>query len=123
MAEKMKLLIVDDEEALRTIMKDELTQRGYEVHDADGGQAALDLMKSTIFDIVVLDVRMQPMDGLEVLRHIRQSNKTTRVIMLTGVDELKIAKDSLALGADDFMTKPFQFQNLIACINRVMKGK
>ena len=117
------ILIVDDEDGLRSIMKDELLNRGYEVSDADGGQVALDLLKDQSFDVIVLDVRMPGIDGLDVLRQIRQTDSTTKVIMLTGVDELKIAKDSLALGADDFMTKPFQFQNLVACIDRVMKGR
>ena len=123
MTQKLKLLIVDDEDGLRSIMKDELTNRGYDVTDAEGGQAALDKLKSESFDVIILDVRMPDIDGLDVLRQLRQTNTTSRVIMLTGVDELKIAKDSLALGADDFMTKPFQFQNLIACIDRVMKGQ
>jgi DNA-binding response OmpR family regulator len=121
MPEKLKLLLVDDEDTLRKIMKDELAVQGYEVRDADSGKAALDILKNNHHDIVILDIRMDGMDGLEVLRHIRKDNLADKVIMLTGVDELKIAKDSLELGANDFMTKPFQFQNLFACIQRVMK--
>jgi DNA-binding response OmpR family regulator len=66
---------------------------------------------------------MEGTDGLEVLKEIRKENLADKVIMLTGVDELKIARDSLALGANDFMSKPFQFQNLFACIDRVMKER
>ncbi|HTK81203.1 MAG TPA: response regulator [Bacteroidota bacterium] len=121
MADKLKLLLVDDEDTLRKIMKDELIVQGYDVIDADSGQAALDALKDGYRDIVILDIRMDGMDGLEVLKHIRKDNLAGKVIMLTGVDELKIARESLDLGANDFMTKPFQFQNLFACIKRVMK--
>ena len=121
MADKLKLLLVDDEDTLRKIMKDELIVQGYDVIDADSGQAALDALKNGYRDVVILDIRMDNMDGLEVLKHIRKDNLAGKVIMLTGVDELKIARESLDLGANDFMTKPFQFQNLFACIKRVMK--
>ena len=118
---KIKLLIVDDEQSLRTIMKDELIEQGYDVNDADNGKTALDILRKNIHDVVILDIRMDGMDGLEVLRQIRKDNLAHKVIMLTGVDELKIARESLELGANDFMTKPFQFQNLFACIERVLK--
>jgi two-component system response regulator (stage 0 sporulation protein F) len=121
MPEKLKLLLVDDEDTLRKIMKDELIVQGYDVSDAESGKSALDILKKTRHDVVILDIRMDGMDGLEVLRHIRKDDLANKVIMLTGVDELKIAKESLDLGANDFMTKPFQFQNLFACIQRVMK--
>ena len=123
MNEKIKLLIVDDEPSLRTIMKDELMQKGFDVKDAESGEDALEILKKDRHQIVILDVRMPEMDGLEVLKRIRANNLADKVIMLTGVDELKIAKNSLALGANDFMTKPFQFRNLFACIERVMKEK
>jgi DNA-binding response OmpR family regulator len=123
MAGKTRLLIVDDEEPLRTIMKDELIQRGFEVGDVGDGAAGLEALAEGTYDVVILDVRMEGMDGLEVLRQIRSREFPTKVIMLTGVDELKIARESLALGADDFMTKPFQLQNLLACIDRVLRGR
>ena len=121
MANKIKLLLVDDEDSLRTIMKDELINQGYDVVDADNGDTALEILKKKHQDVVILDIRMEGIDGLEVLKEIRKEKLADKVIMLTGVDELKIARDSLELGANDFMSKPFQFQNLFACIQRVMK--
>lgn len=121
MAEKIKLLLVDDEETIRTLVKHELESNGFDVDEAEGGEAAIEKLKSSIFDLVVLDIRMPGMDGLEVLKSIRENNLAKKVIMLTGVDELKIARDSLVLGANDFMTKPFDFKNLLSCINRVLK--
>jgi len=121
MANKHKLLLVDDEDPLRTLVKHELESQGFDVDEADSGAAAIEKMGSNKFDLVVLDIRMPEMDGLEVLRNIRENNLAGKVIMLTGVDELKIARDSLQLGANDFMTKPFDFKNLLACIHRVLK--
>ena len=118
---KYKLLVVDDEESLRTILRDELSHRNYIVKDAENGQTALAILKKEKQDIVLLDVRMPEMDGLELLRLIRKDNLARKVVMLTGVDELKIARESLQSGADDFMTKPFQFQSLFACLDRVLK--
>ena len=121
MAGKYKLLVVDDEESLRTILRDELSHRDFIVKDAENGAMALEILRNERHDIVLLDVRMPEMDGLEVLRVIRKNNLAGKVIMLTGVDELKIARESLQSGANDFMTKPFQFQALFACLDRVLK--
>ena len=121
MAGKYKLLVVDDEESLRTILRDELSHRDFIVKDAENGAMALEILRNERQDIVLLDVRMPEMDGLEVLRVIRKNNLAGKVIMLTGVDELKIARESLQSGANDFMTKPFQFQALFACLDRVLK--
>ena len=118
---KPKLLVVDDEESLRTILRDELSHQNYTVRDAENGKAALEILKQEKHDIVLLDVMMPEMDGLELLRIIRKENLARRVVMLTGVDELKIARESLQSGADDFITKPFQFQSLFACLDRVLK--
>jgi DNA-binding response OmpR family regulator len=118
---KYKLLVVDDEESLRTILRDELTYQNYTVRDAENGQAALEILKKEKQDIVLLDVRMPEMDGIELLRIIRKDNLARKVVMLTGVDELKIARECLKAGADDFITKPFQFQSLFACLDRALK--
>jgi DNA-binding response OmpR family regulator len=121
MESKYKLLVVDDEESLRSILRDELTYQNYTVQDAENGLAALEILRREKQDIVLLDVRMPEMDGLELLRIIRKDNLARKVVMLTGVDELKIARESLQSGADDFITKPFQFQSLFACLDRVLK--
>ncbi len=121
MAEKTKILLIDDEDTIRTLLSHELAAHGFEVDDANSGAAGLEKIANARFDLVVLDIRMPEMDGLEVLRNIRAQNVALKVVMLTGVDELKIARDSLTLGANDFMTKPFEFKNLLACIGRVLK--
>jgi len=121
MANKLKLLVVDDEDGLRTLLKSELELHGFDVDEADGGTMAMEAAKETTYDVVILDIRMPDIDGMEVLRRLRADKLARKIIMLTGVDELKIARETLELGADDFLTKPIEFKNLIACINRVVK--
>ncbi len=121
MPKKLKLLLVDDEDSLRLLVRDELENNGFDVVEAENGEKAVELFDGGHFDIVVLDIRMPGMDGLEVLKTIRATNSTAKVIILTGVDELKIARDSLALGANDFLTKPYDFTTLKICIDRVLK--
>ncbi|MBI1808085.1 MAG: response regulator [Ignavibacteria bacterium] len=121
MVDKPKLLLVEDEEALRMLARHELEDRGFEVTEAESGEMAMEKLVNDQFKVVVLDIRLPGIDGLEVLRNIRKDNLAEKVIMLTGVDELKVARDSLSLGANDYLTKPYDFKNLINCIQRVLK--
>jgi DNA-binding response OmpR family regulator len=121
MPDKLKLLLVDDEDSLRLLVRDELESGGFDVTEAESGEKALELLPGATFDLAILDIRMPGIDGLEVLRRIRKENQATKIIMLTGVDELKIARDSLVLGANDFLAKPYDFKTLNACIQRVLK--
>jgi two-component system response regulator ResD len=123
MPSKAKLLVVDDEDTLRLLVRAELEQREFDVDEADSGDMAMEKILADHFDLVILDIRMPGMDGIEVLKKIRENNLATKVIMLTGVDELKIARDSLQYGADDFLTKPYEIRTLLACIDRVLKEK
>lgn len=121
MPDRLKLLLVEDEDALRMLARNELEERGFDVTEAESGEMAMEKLITDRFKLVVLDVRLPGIDGLEVLRNIRKDNLAEKVILLTGVDELKIARDSLEMGADDFLTKPYDFKNLLACIQRVLK--
>jgi len=115
-----KILIVDDEELLRSLLRTELEHLGFETHDVPGGPEALSYLADHEVDIVLLDIKMPEMGGLDVLQRIREDDLARKVIMLTGVGELKIARESLEMGASDFMSKPFEMSSLIACINRVL---
>ncbi len=120
MPDKSKILIVDDEDTLRLLVKNELEERGYYVDEAENGETALIMLHDDTYNLVILDIRMPGIDGLEVLKKIREHNLVEKVIMLTGVDELKIARDSLQFGANDFLTKPYEIKTLHACIDRVL---
>ena len=120
MAKSKRILIVDDEETLRSLVRSELESNGYEVHEVEGGEEALTYLASNEADLVILDIKMPGMGGMDVLQRIREDDLARKVIMLTGVGELKIARECLELGASDFMSKPFEMSNLLSCINRVL---
>ena len=121
MQDTIKTLIVDDEDTLRLLVRTELDQRGFITDEAESGEAALEKLTQEHFNLVILDIRMPGIDGMEVLKNIRENNLADKIIMLTGVDELKVARDSLQFGANDFLTKPYDIKTLLACIDRVMK--
>jgi DNA-binding response OmpR family regulator len=120
MAKAKKILIVDDEDTLRELVRNELEHNGFEVVEAPGGAEALSFLVGNEVDLVILDIKMPGLGGLDVLQRIREDDLARKVIMLTGVGELKIARESLQLGASDFMSKPFDMSNLLSCINRVL---
>jgi two-component system response regulator (stage 0 sporulation protein F) len=120
MTDKKRLLIVDDDESLRVVLADALTRSNFEVATAADGLLAMDQLRKQRFDLVLLDIRMPNMDGMEVLKNIREEDLAEKVIMLTGVAELKFAQESLMSGAHDFMSKPVDLDALQNCINRVL---
>ncbi len=120
MASPVTILYVDDEAALRTLVKNQLVSEGYEVETADDGDTAINLLKNRKFAIILLDVRMPRVNGMEVLKFVRAENLTSRVIMLTAVDDLSVAIESVKLGANDYLTKPYDLNVLLAAIERVI---
>jgi two-component system KDP operon response regulator KdpE len=110
-----RILVVDDEPQIRRVMRSTLTAEGYEVHDAKTGTEALDELRKERYDLVLLDVNMPGMDGIETCKLIRASSEIA-VIMLTvrNAEQDKIA--ALDAGADDYVTKPFSMPELLARI-------
>jgi DNA-binding response OmpR family regulator len=120
MAAPVTILYVDDEDALRTLVKNQLISEGYEVETADDGDTAINLLKTRKFQIVLLDVRMPRVNGIEVLKFIKANVVGSRVIMLTAVDDLSVAIESVKLGANDYLTKPYDLNVLLSAIERVI---
>ncbi len=115
-----KILVVDDEPQIRRIMRTTLTSEGYAVYDARSGEEALDAVREQRFDLILLDVNMPGMGGLETCRSIR-STSDTAIIMLTvrSAEEDKVA--ALDAGADDYVTKPFGMPELLARIRAALR--
>ena len=114
----MRALFVDDEVEFLELMHKRLTRRGMEVITAPDGQSALDVLDEAIqagqtFEIVVMDVRMPGMDGLETLRHMKEKAPKIPVILLTGHACMGVAVQGLDLGAYDYMLKPVAISELI----------
>ncbi len=121
MANKKNLiLVVDDEESLRTVLSSELINEGYEVRTASDGDDAIVEMRNADFDLVLLDIKMPRMNGFEVLKHIKENHARSKVVMLTGFADLKNAIESKKLGADDFVSKPYDLVDLLTTIERVL---
>ncbi len=120
MTDKRKILVVDDEDALRTVLSSELVSEGYEVAAAGDGDEAINELQKKAFDLVLLDIKMPRMNGFEVLKFIKDKHPTTKVIMLTGFADLKNAIESKKLGAEDFVSKPYDLVDLLTTIERVL---
>ncbi|MBI3578916.1 MAG: response regulator [Ignavibacteriales bacterium] len=122
MAEKNRILVVDDEDALRTVLSSELEGEGYKVNTAGDGAEAITILKSQAFDLILLDIKMPNVDGFEVLKFVKDNHPTTKVIMLTGFADLKNAIESKKLGAEDFVSKPYDLVDLLTTVERVLSG-
>jgi DNA-binding NtrC family response regulator len=120
MAKKSSILVVDDEDALRTVLSGELASEGYDVRTAADGDEAVTEMGKATFDLVLLDIKMPRMNGFEVLKFIKEKHPKTKVVMLTGFADLKNAIESKKLGADDFVSKPYDLVDLLTTIERVL---
>lgn len=120
MADKSRILVVDDEEALRTVLSSELAGVGYDIESAADGDEAISLVQAKKFDLVLLDIKMPKVDGFEVLKFIKKSYPSVRVIMLTGFADLKNAIESKKHGAEDFVSKPYDLVDLLTTIERVL---
>lgn len=120
MADKRTILVVDDEDALRTVLSSELTSEGYDVRSAADGDEAIEVLKRETVDLILLDIKMPRMNGFEVLRHVKKTRPRTKVVMLTAFADLKNAIESKKLGAEDFVSKPYDLVDLLTTIDRVL---
>ena len=115
-----RLLYADDEEPLRELVKSHLSLEGFDVETASDGKEAVEMLEKGRFDLVLLDLRMPKMDGFAVLQYLNKRPSPPPVIMLTGVDDVAIASQCVKLGASDYLTKPYNFHELIDSVERVL---
>ncbi|HBN26180.1 MAG TPA: response regulator [Desulfobacteraceae bacterium] len=124
MVGKIRVLMVDDEEQFRATTSKILSRKGYETTMAESGEEALKILKKSKHDVVVLDIKMPGMDGREALMEIKKISPDTKVIMLTGHGGKDSAKETLVLGAYDYLNKPCDINLLSLKINDAyMSGK
>ena len=107
-----KILVVDDEDNVVEVLSEYFSNQGYTVTTASGGEQALRTLPEFRPSVVLLDVRMPGLDGLEVLRRIRAMDKSVSVIMVTANEDVELARETLNLGAFDYVAKPFDFDYL-----------
>jgi len=121
LAPTVRVLVVDDEVVVRSGISRVLERQGMEVHLAAGGEQALEIMAEQPFGVVLLDVKMPGMDGIEVLRHIRSDYPGTPVIMITGYPSIETAIEALKQGAVDYLVKPFRVDELEKLLLKAME--
>ena len=117
-----EILIIEDEEKIARFVELELQFEGYRVQKAFDGRSGLDLIKARSFDLVLLDIMLPGLNGIEVLRRIRQFSAVP-VILLTARDEVTDKVAGLDTGADDYVTKPFAIEELLARIRVALRNK
>ncbi|MCT2535459.1 response regulator transcription factor [Aquibacillus koreensis] len=121
-----RILIVEDEPKLSRVLQLELSYENYDTEIAGDGKTALRLMEEQDWDLVLLDIMIPALSGMEVLRRIRKTDEDTPIILLTARDEIHDKVSGLDLGANDYITKPFQIEELLARIRvhlRKSQGK
>lgn len=117
----MRLLLVEDEEDLRNITARRLAGEGHSVDACENGEDALDYALSTEYDVIILDIMLPKMDGLTVLRRLRSTGSKTPVILLTARDSMEDRVNGLDSGADDYLVKPFFYQELSARLRTLLR--
>lgn len=120
---KPRILIVDDEKEFVETLAQRLTIREYDVTTAFSGTEAIETVKGYNFDVVILDVLMPGMDGVETLREIKKLKPLTEVIMLTGNATVETAVEGMKLGASDYLMKPCETEDLVSKVQRAYERK
>ena len=114
------ILVIDDDQKLRLLLKQFLEKNSFRVSDAEDTTQAKKIMESLIFDLLVIDIMMPGQNGLDFLKEIRQSNSIP-TLMLTAMSSPEDRLDGLEFGADDYMTKPFEPRELLLRIQNILK--
>jgi DNA-binding NtrC family response regulator len=117
MVELLQVLLVDDEPIVGKRLKPALAKIGCEVEVFEDPEQAMERLEQKNFDVVITDIRMEPIDGMQVLKFVRQRSRRSKVIMITGYAMMSLAREAMDYGAFDFIAKPFtpnELRNVIA---------
>src|SRR5215212_11787957 len=120
---KRHLLLVDDEDALRNVVAERLTDEGFEVTQASDGESALKALDGFAFDVIVSDLRLPGVDGRQVIDSAVTRYPGIIAIVVTGYGTVKDAVDMIKLGAADFIAKPFQFDELMHVLSKALEQR
>ena len=123
MADPTRILVVDDDPKIRTVVRRGLAYEGYRVIEAASGEEGLEKVREHLPQLVVLDVMMPGIDGLEVTRRLRAGGDEVAILMLTARDEVKDRVEGLETGADDYLVKPFNFEELLARVHALLRRR
>ncbi len=118
-----KILVCDDDETLCYLLKEQLLEEGFAVDTVYDGEYAIQAIKGTHYDVLLLDLNMKVVQGEEVLKFVKEYNPTIQVIILSAQEEMRKAIECIKTGAYDFITKPYEFDELLLTINRAVEHK
>jgi len=118
---KPKILIVDDDSSIRQMLNAVLMDDGFEVEQADDGQVAVDVIGKQFYDLILMDIRMSRMGGIEALKHIKKISPGIPVIIMTAYASIETAKEALKSGAFDYLTKPLDIDELKIIVKRALR--
>lgn len=118
-----QILLVEDEAKVAKFIKEGLTLEGYWVESVSSGEAALRRVSQKNYDLLILDIRLPGIDGFEVCQRLRKKGKGMPILMLTVRGDVKDKVKGLGLGADDYLTKPFEFAELVARVKSLLRRK
>lgn len=117
----MRILIVDDEEDVRDLLRHTLKAEGFAVDSAEDGERGSYLARTNEYDIIVLDNRLPKKSGIEVVREVRLNNVETPILILSVLSDARYKSDLLNAGADDYLAKPYSFEELVARIRALLR--
>ena len=118
MKSSISILIVDDEEMMRTLLDRILSREGYKIRSAEDGVIALEVLKAEKVDIILSDMKMPRMNGFELLKIVKKEYPKIGVIIMTAYGDTYTVKDALLLGADEYITKPFKSYEISLVVER-----
>jgi DNA-binding NtrC family response regulator len=118
-----RLLLVDDEVGYLEVLSKRLTRRGFKVTTASSGAEAIRALRKWEFDLAVVDLKMEDMDGIEVLKVFKRMDPSLHVIMLTGHGSERAAREGISQGAFDYLIKPVGLKRLVEVINRALASE
>lgn len=113
-----RVLVVDDEENILDLLSEVLGEEGYQVDGVTSGPDALKEVKNKSFDVMLVDLKLSKMDGMELLRLVKMIEPQLPVIVMSGNVNLQLVIESMRQGADDYITKPFKLEETVAAVNR-----
>ena len=118
MKSSISILVVDDEEMMRSLLRKILSREGYQILTADDGASAIEMLEREKIDLVISDIKMPRMDGFELLDRIKREYPQVGVIIMTAYGDTYTVKDALLLGADEYVTKPFKSYEISLVVER-----
>jgi DNA-binding NtrC family response regulator len=115
----LRILLIEDDAAIRELLRVRLTQAGYELSAADCGGKGFELLKTAVFDVALIDIHLPDMTGIEILKEVKRYDPGIDALMMTGFPEVETAVQALRLGADDYLIKPIEWQSLLNSLRRL----